>query len=61
MKKIALLIVLIFTNSIVFSSSDHEIVEPYCKAFQEIGGLVMKYRQSKLSLKSKHVFFSELV
>ena len=46
MKKIALLIVLIFTSSTVFSSSDHEIVEPYCKAFQEIGGLVMKYRQS---------------
>lgn len=50
MKKIVLFLALIGIGSTAYSETVYELSEPYCKAFEEIGGLAMKSRQANIAL-----------
>lgn len=49
MKKIVLLLFVACMGTSIYSKSLYEIADPYCKAFQELGGLAMKSRQANLT------------
>lgn len=49
MKKIVLSLFVACIGTSVYSKSVYEIAEPFCTAFQELGGLAMKSRQANLT------------